>query len=48
MTEKFAGKYTFAGKYAFVSQENFDEFLKDTGKILCCKTFSSYEYTPIT
>ena len=38
-----AGK--FAGKYSFVSQENFDEYLKDTGKIADSKNISSYSIT---
>ena len=33
MAEKFAGKYSFVG------QENFDAYLKDTGKIPDTKTF---------
>ena len=35
----------FAGKYSFVSQENFDEYLKDTGKISDSKNISSYSVT---
>ena len=35
----------FAGKYSFVSQENFDEYLKDTGKIPDSKNISSYSVT---